>query len=77
MEKHNSKGLKKAQGIDNPLVKRLYDLKEAAIYLARPIYSVRCLIWNGSLRYVKNGRRFYLDVYDMDAWIERNLERRE
>lgn len=71
---HNSKGLKGAQGIGNPLNKRLYDLKEAAIYLGRPIFSIRTLIWKGALPYVKEGRRQYLDVYDMDKYIERNKE---
>lgn len=71
---HNSKGLKKAQGIANPFNKRLYDLKEAAIYLGRPVFSVRGLIWKGALPYVKEGRRQYLDIYDMDKYIERNKE---
>jgi len=70
----DSKDFKKAQGIDNPLNKRLYDLKEAAIYLGRPIFSVRGLIWKGALPYVKEGRRQYLDIYDMDRYIERNKE---
>jgi len=69
---YTDKGLKKAQGISNPLNKRLYDLKEAAIYLGRPVFSVRGLIWKGALPYVKEGRRQYLDVYDMDKYIERN-----
>ena len=70
-----SKGLKKAQRIGNPLTKRLFDLKEAAIYLGRPIFSVRTLIWNGDLPRVKEGRKYYLDVYDMDDYIEKNKER--
>ena len=71
---HNSKGLKKAQGIANPLTKRLYDLKEAAYYLGRPVFSVRTLIWNGALPCVKDGRKQYVDIYDMDAYIEKNKE---
>ena len=70
----DSKDFKKAQGIDNPLTKRLYDLKEAATYLGRPVFSVRGLIWKGALPYVKEGRRQYLDVYDMDKYIERSKE---
>ena len=72
---HNSKGFKKAQGISNPLNKRLYDLKEAAYYLGRPVFSVRGLIWKGALPYVKEGRRQYLDIYDMDKYIEQSKER--
>lgn len=71
---HNSKGLKRAQGISNPLNKRLFDLKEAAIYLGRPVFSVRTLIWNGVLPYIKDGRKLYLDIVDMDTYIERNKE---
>lgn len=69
------KGLKKAQGISNPLTKRLFDLKQAAIYLGRPVFSIRGLIWKGILPYVKEGRKMYLDVYDMDIYIDQNKER--
>ena len=69
------KGFKKAQGIVNPLHKRLFDLKEAAIYLARPVYSVRTLIWKGALPVLKDGRKLYLDIVDMDTYIERSKER--
>lgn len=71
---HNGKGLKKAQRITNPLHKRLYDLKEAAYYLGRPVFSVRTLIWNGALPCVKDGRKQYIDIYDMDSYIEKNKE---
>ena len=69
------KGFKKAQRMYNPLTKRLYDLKEAATYLARPVYSVRTLIWKGALPVIKDGRKLYLDIIDMDTYIERNKER--
>lgn len=68
------KRLKKDTRITNPLTKRLFDLKEASIYLGRPVFSVRTLIWNGALPYVKEGRKQYLDVYDMDKYIERCKE---
>ena len=58
----------------NPLHKRLYDLKEASIYLGRPIFSVRGLIWKGALPVIKDGRKLYLDIVDMDTYIERNKE---
>ena len=67
-------GSKKAQRISNPLNKRLYDLKEAAVYLGRPVYSVRCLIWTGILPVVRTGKKQYLDIADMDTFIERNKE---
>jgi len=68
------KGFKKAQRIDNPLTKRLYDLKEAATYLGRPVFSVRTLVWKGALPVIKDGRKLYLDIVDMDTYIERNKE---
>ena len=71
---HTDKGLKKAQGTTYPLHKRLFDLKEASVYLGRPVFSVRTLIWNGALPCVKDGRKQYLDLYDMDRYIERNKE---
>ena len=63
---------KKAQRTRNPLGKRLFTIKEAGKYLGRSTYSVRTLIWNGQLRIVKNGKKMWLDVMDMDAWIEKN-----
>jgi len=73
-QKQNSKGLKKGRGIEYPLAKRLYDLEEAAHYLGRPVYSVRCLIWKGSLPIVKEdgSKKQYVDVHDMDQFIETN-----
>jgi hypothetical protein len=69
---HTDKRLKKAQGIANPFNKRLFDLKEASVYLGRPIFSIRGLIWKGALPVVKDGRKLYLDIFDMDKYIEQN-----
>ncbi len=73
-QNQNSKGLQKAQGTTYPLHKRLFDLKEAATYLGRPVFSVRTLIWKGALPVLKDGRKLYLDIVDMDTYIERNKE---
>ena len=53
---------------------RLYDLKAAALYLGRPVWGVRELIWSGELPVIKSGRggKQYIDVLDMDAFIDRN-----
>lgn len=69
------KGSKKAQRTSNPLTKRLYDLKQAAIYLGRPVFSVRTLIWSGALPCVKDGRKLYLDIFDLNDYIEKHKER--
>ena len=52
--------------------KRLYTIPEAGIYLGRTDWSVRHLIWGGSLPSVRSGRRVHLDVRDMNAFIEQN-----
>jgi excisionase family DNA binding protein len=59
---------------DRP-VKRLYSIKEAALYLGRSVWAVREMIWAGKLPYIKDGRRILLDIYDMDEWIEKNKTR--
>jgi len=71
-ENPNSKGSKKDTWTTYPLHKRLFDLKEASIYLGRPVFSVRTLIWKGALPVIKDGRKLYLDIADMDTYIERN-----
>jgi len=50
--------------------KRLYTIPEAGIYLGRSKWSVRRLVWNGKIPSVRPGKIVYLDVQDMDAFIE-------
>jgi excisionase family DNA binding protein len=57
------------------VLKRLYSLPEAAVYLGRSEWSVRRLIWAGELPSVRAGRRVHLDVCDMEAFIENNKVR--
>ncbi len=67
--------VKKTQGIENPLCplkKRLYSVPEAAEYLGRSVWSIRELIWKGSLSCVREGRRVHLDIIDLDQWIVSN-----
>ncbi len=54
------------------LLKRLYNIPEAAVYLGRSTWSVRRLIWDGQLPSVRAGGRVHLDVQDLDQFIERN-----
>lgn len=63
---------KKAQRITNPPAKRLYDLKSAAEYLGRPVWGVRELIWAGKLPVVRDGKKQYVDLYDMNNFVEKN-----
>jgi excisionase family DNA binding protein len=57
------------------LVKRLYSINEAALYLGHSECAVREMIWAGKLPYVKDGKRILLDIYDMDEWIDKNKTR--
>ena len=40
--------------------KRLFNMKEAALYLGRSEWGVRRLIWSGDLPYIRQGRRVHL-----------------
>jgi hypothetical protein len=66
--------LRRAQGICNPLCKRLYTLKQGAEYLGRSVWGVRELIWSRVIPVVKQSgcRKIYLDIKDLDAFIEKN-----
>jgi len=52
--------------------KRLYTVKEAAEYLGHTVWGLRSLIWAKTLPVVQHGRKQFLDLYDMEAFIERN-----
>ena len=52
--------------------KRLLTVEEAAIYLGRPKEAVQHLIAAGKLKTVKPDRRVFLDIRDLDDWIEQN-----
>jgi excisionase family DNA binding protein len=54
---------------------RLFTLPEAARYLGCTLWSVRDLIWKGALPYTRFGKRFQVDVRDLDALIEREKRR--
>ena len=59
------------------LKKRLMTIKEAAIYLGRPVWAIRSLIWAGTLPFVKTGRIYYFDIMDIDEFIDKNKTRFE
>jgi hypothetical protein len=67
-------GLQKAQGICNPVRKRLYTLKEGAEYLGRSEWGMRDLIWKRVIPVVINngGRKIFIDVRDLDSYVEKN-----
>ena len=69
---NNSK--KPAQGINNPMRPRLLTIKKAAEYLGITEWGMRTLIWKGlvpSIRY-PDGRKIFVDVTDLDSYVEHN-----
>jgi excisionase family DNA binding protein len=67
-----NQGVASAQGTTNPLSKRLYTLPEAAHYLGRTLWSIRELVWKGSIPIVREGKRIFIDVNDLNLYIEKN-----
>ena len=66
--------LRKNRGGDPPASKRLYTLKEGAAYLGRSEWGMRELIWAGVIPVVKlqAARKIFLDVRDLDRFVEAN-----
>ena len=64
--------VKRGQEISNPLPQRLYTVPEAAHYLGRTLWSMRELIWKGSIPIVREGKRIFVDVNDLNLYIEKN-----
>ena len=58
--------------LNNKARKRLYTIEEAGEYLGRSTWSVRRLIWGGTLPPVRHGRRIHIDLMDLDAFIDRH-----
>ena len=55
--------------------KRLLTLPQAAGFLSTTVWALRGLIWDGKLPYVRLGRRFLLDVRDLDELVDSLKER--
>ena len=56
----------------SPSPKRLLSIKNSAEYLGRGVYGIRELIWSGQLPIVRNGRKIFVDIEDLNAYISRN-----
>lgn len=70
-------GVKAAQGIVNPIGPRLLPLKKAADRIGLSVWTLREAIWSGLVPVVRfpGGRKLWLDVNDLDAFIEDNKAR--
>ncbi len=72
------------QRIVNPLrpdtAKRLYTVKEAAIYLGKSVWAMRQLVYAGKIKVVKDGDKskpgklIFIDRLDLDGYIESHKE---
>jgi len=63
--------LKEAQGTFHPLPKRLYTLKEASVYLGRTLWGVREMVWAGKIPVVRDGKRLFIDINDLEMYVTR------
>ena len=57
---------------DRGIGARLLSVKQAAEYLGRSKTSVQHMIGAGALPVVRSDRRVFLDVRELDKWIDRN-----
>ncbi len=52
--------------------KRLYSVPESAEYLGHTLWGLRSLIWAKKLPVVQYGRKQWIDLKDLDDFIEKN-----
>lgn len=60
--------------------KRLITLQEAAQYLGFSYWSVRKFVLRGEMPFIRSrdrGRKYLLDMSDIDKWIDRNKRKHE
>jgi excisionase family DNA binding protein len=74
ISKANKERSPETQGGSSFVKKRLFTLREAAEFLGRSVWSMRELIWSGSIPVVKpeGARKIFLDIEDLDDFINRN-----
>jgi len=62
----------RTQGTSNPLPKRLYTLKEASVYLGRTLWGLREMVWAGRIPIVRDGKKMFIDIHDLELYIIRH-----
>ena len=67
---------KVAQRIGNPMSPRLLPLKRAAEYIGLTTWGMRERIWAGDIPVVRfpGGRKMFIDIEDIESFIQRNKE---
>jgi len=68
----DNQGDRAGQKINNPLRPRLLSLSAAAVYMGRTVWGMRELYWANKIPMVRDGKKIFFDVKDLDAYIERN-----
>ena len=68
---HNGYG---AGSSNTAVTPRLLSIDQAAVYLGRSKASVQHLIAQRRIPIVREGRRIFLDIRELDAWIAANTE---
>jgi excisionase family DNA binding protein len=53
---------------------RLVTLKEAAVYLALSLSTIKKMLVSSELRVVSRGGRRMIDIHDLDLWIEQHKD---
>lgn len=65
--------LQKGHGLALP--PRLLSVDQAAVYIGRTKEAVQYLLAVGKLPAVRSDRRVFLDIHDLDRWIEEHKGR--
>jgi excisionase family DNA binding protein len=58
-----------------PVKPRLLTVEQAAVYIGRTKEAVQHMISSSKLPSVRSDRRVFVDVLDLDAWIQDNKQR--
>jgi excisionase family DNA binding protein len=61
---------KAGQRISSPVRQRLLSVRDASAYLGFSLRSVRNLIYSRELPIVRLGMKIFIDIADLDRWIE-------
>ena len=67
MEKQKIKSSSKIPSADKA---RLFSLRDAAAFLSVSYWTLRNLVWSGSIPFVRVGRRILIDREDLEGFIE-------
>jgi len=55
-----------------PVKKRLYSIKELVLEIGATEWFWRTQIWDGQLPYVQVGRKMFIELKDIDIFIQKN-----